>query len=143
MPSNPYINYYTNQAGSGISGFQGARFQKGHGFFGNVFKGAILPLLKYLGPKAVGLGAEVAKDALSGENVLESIKSRGKRTARNIASDLSDRAEKFAQTGRGRKRRRTTTTKRLKKKIVKTKTIKKKLSNKRRRIVRNQQSIFI
>ena len=140
MASNPYINYYTNQAGSGIGGFQGSRFQKGHGFFGNMFKGAILPLLKYLGPKAVGLGAEVAKDALSGENVVESIKSRGKRTARTIASDLSDRATQFAQTGRGRKRRKRIVAKRAKNRISKNKIVKKK-SN--RRIVRNQQSIFI
>src|SRR5882757_577223 len=101
MYSNPYINYYANQAGTGIGGFQGARFQKGHGFFGNVFKNAIMPLLKYLGPKAVALGSDVATDAISGENVLESLKSRGNSTARRIASDAGQRALKFAQTGKG------------------------------------------
>jgi len=48
MSSNPYINYYVNQAGSGIGGFQGVRFQRGQGWFGNLFKNAILPLLNIL-----------------------------------------------------------------------------------------------
>ena len=110
MSSNPYINYYVNQAGSGIGGFQGARFQRGQGFFGNVFKSAILPLLKYFGRKALTTGVDVARDAISGENILDSIKTRGKKTMRNIASDAASRATRFAQTGtgrRGRKRRRT------------------------------------
>ena len=90
MSSNPYLNYYAKQAGTGITGFQGARFQRGHGFFGNVFKNAVMPLLKYLGPQAVALGADVATDAISGENVLDSLKSRGKTTARRIESDAGD-----------------------------------------------------
>ena len=109
MSSNPYITYYVNQAGSGIGGFQGARFQRGQGFFGNVFKSAILPLLRYFGKQALTTGVDVAKDALSGENILDSIKTRGKRTMRNMASDAATRATKYAQTGtgrRGRKRRR-------------------------------------
>jgi len=108
MSSNPYINYYVNQAGSGIGGFQGVRFQGGQGFFGNVFKSAILPLLRYFGKQALTTGVDVAKDALSGENVLDSIKTRGKRTMKNIASDAAARATRYAQTGtgrRGRKRR--------------------------------------
>jgi len=106
MSSNPYINYYVNQAGSGIGGFQGARFQRGQGFFGNVFKSAILPLLKYIGPKLLSTGVSAATDAIGGENFLDSLKTRGKTTARNIASDAGERAMRFAQTGRGRKRRR-------------------------------------
>ena len=106
MQGNPYITYYSNQAGSGISGFQGVRFQRGAGFFGNVFKSAILPLLKYFGRQALSTGTEIATDALDGENVLESMKKRGKQAAKNIAMDASDRAQRFVQTGKGRKRRR-------------------------------------
>jgi hypothetical protein len=105
MESNPYKNYYSNQAGSGIGGFQGVQFQRGAGFFGNVFKNAILPLLKYMGKQAINTGAMVAEDALSGQNVLESMKARGKMSARNIASDAAKRMDKFAQTGTGRKRK--------------------------------------
>jgi len=106
MYSNPYINYYVNQAGSGIGGFQGVRFQRGGGFFGNLFRSTIMPLLKYLGPKILKTGVSVASDAIAGENVLSSLKSHGKEAARDIASDVGDRVTRFAQTGTGRKRKR-------------------------------------
>jgi len=106
MYSNPYINYYVNQAGSGIGGFQGTRFQRGGGFFGNLFRNTIMPLLKYLGPKILKTGASVASDAIAGENVLSSLKTHGKEAARDIAADAGMRATRFAQTGTGRKRRR-------------------------------------
>lgn len=108
MSSNPYTNYYVNQAGSGISGFQGVRFQRGQGFFGNIFKSAILPLLKYLGPKILNTGASIASDAIEGENVMSSLKKRGKAAAMQMSGDVANRALKFAQTGKGRKRRRKT-----------------------------------
>ena len=89
-----------------------------------------MPLLKYLGPQAVALGADVATDAISGENVLDSLKSRGKTTARSIASDAGDRAKRFAQTGKGKKRtKRLQSSKRSAKKITKrTRSVKKKPS---------------
>ena len=34
MSTMNYASYYVNQAGNGISGFEGVRFQKGAGFFG-------------------------------------------------------------------------------------------------------------
>src|SRR5260370_36504185 len=105
MSSNPYINYYVNQAGSGIGGFQGARFQRGQGWFGNLFKNAILPLLKYIGPKIIKTGASVATDAIAGENVLQSLKTHGKSTAKDIAGDVGERAARFVQTGKGKRRR--------------------------------------
>ena len=107
MSTNPYISYYTNQAGSGITGFDGIRFQRGNGFFRNLFKNAIFPVLKYLGKKVAATGVQVASDALDGENVLSSIKARGKRAAQDIAGDVGDRAVRFAQTGEGKRRRRT------------------------------------
>ena len=104
MPGNPYITYYSNQAGSGISGFQGVRFQRGAGFFGNVFKSAVLPLLKYFGRQALSTGADIATDAMDGENIIESMKTRGKQASRTIANDAIGRVKRFAQTGKGRKR---------------------------------------
>jgi hypothetical protein len=105
MDSNPYKNYYSNQAGSGIGGFQGVQFQRGAGFFGNVFKNAIFPLLKYFGKQAINTGAKVAEDAISGQNVLESMKARGKLASRGIAADAAERMTKYAQTGTGRRRK--------------------------------------
>ncbi len=112
MSTNPYISYYINQAGSGISGYDGTRFQRGNGFFGSIFKNAILPVLKYLGKKAAATGAQVATDTLSGDNIFNSIKSRGKRTFQDIAEDAGNRAIQFAQTGKGKKRRRKANSKR-------------------------------
>ena len=105
MYSNPYINYYVNQAGSGIGGFQGVRFQRGQGFFGNFFRNAVMPLLKYLGPKILKTGTSIASDAIAGENVLQSLKTHGKEAARDIASDVGDRVTRFAQTGTGNRKR--------------------------------------
>ena len=149
MGSNPYVDYYANQAGSGIPGYQGARFQRGQGFFGNVFRSAILPLLKYLGKSAVSTGAQVATDALTGENVLQSLKTRGKAAAQNIASDASNRAMRFAQTGTGRRRKRKKP-KKVKKNKTKRKTKskpifgsgRKRRGSKRSKIESNNFSIF-
>jgi hypothetical protein len=105
MLANPYLNYYTNQAGSGLSGYDGVRFQRRNGFFSNIFRSAILPVMKYLGRNLANTGIKVASDALSGENVLESLKTRGKETAQTIAEDAGNRLTKFAQTGTGRRRR--------------------------------------
>lgn len=136
MYSPEYTNYYVNQAGTGIGGFQGSeRFpiHRGSGFFGNIWKNAIMPLLKYLGPKIIKTGASVASDAIAGENVLQSLKSHGKTAARDIASDVGTRAARFAQTGTGRKRRRSVRIAHAKKrKIVKsTKRKRKRIGRKR------------
>ena len=43
-----YGQYYTSQAGSGLPGFQGLRYQRGHGL-GSLFRGLVgvgAPLLK-------------------------------------------------------------------------------------------------
>ena len=58
--ANPYSEYYVNQAGYGISGFSGVRYQRGKGFFGKRFSGALIPLLKFLRPMALSTGYEIA-----------------------------------------------------------------------------------
>jgi hypothetical protein len=104
MYTNQYSDYYLNQAGSGLAGFEGVRFQKGAGIFG-FLKSAFMPLLRYIGPKLFETGSAIASDIIGGENWKESVKTRTKKQAQNIAGDVSDRALRFAQTGTGRKRR--------------------------------------
>ena len=133
MSSNPYINYYTNQAGSGIGGFQGARFQRGQGFFGNVFKSAILPLLKYFGKKALATGGEIANDALAGVHFVDSVKNRGKKAAEGFVNDAANRATQFIQTGRGQKRRKRQTAKTNTKRRRKTASKKEKSKSRKQR----------
>ena len=72
-----YEQYYTSQAGSGLPGFQGLRYKRGHGL-GSLFRGLVgvaAPLLKKgalalgksLGQKALKSGVELAQDYL-GDN---------------------------------------------------------------------------
>lgn len=104
--SNPYLEYYTNQAGSGLAGFQGYKYQRGHGFFGNLFNYILKPLGKYFGKQALSTGVAIGQDVLSGENFKESAKKQLKTTGSNVLTDAVGRAKKFAQTGRGKRRRR-------------------------------------
>lgn len=110
MALNPYIQHYGSQdkvqKGEGIPGYRGQQFPQGGQGFPSFLKGAFLPLLKYFGKKALSTGIAVAKDTLGGENFIDSFKTQAKSTVRNIASDAGERAMKFAQTGKGRKRKR-------------------------------------
>ena len=97
--------YYINQAGYGQLFYRGVRYQRGHGFFGRLISGTVLPLLRYLGKKALGTATHVATDYLSGENIKKSIKRRGKETASNVLEDLSNKIQKGEGIKRGRKRK--------------------------------------
>lgn len=57
-------NYYLKQAGNGLplQIFTGARYQRGAGFFGRIFTTQILPILRYLGSKALGTGKAIFDD---------------------------------------------------------------------------------
>jgi len=57
-----------NQAGNGISGFSGVRYQKGHGFFGRLINNAVLPLIKFLGKNFLNAGAKVANDLVDSDD---------------------------------------------------------------------------
>jgi hypothetical protein len=138
--SNPYVDYYLNQSGSGLAGFSGTKYQRGHGFFSRLF-GAALPLLKQLFPiigrQAASSGVGLAQDLLSGANFKESAKTR----LREAGSNLLDKASARLQKGAGRKRKRSkkaVTGKKTKKgkKSIKMKpkkktVVKKKLSNRK------------
>ena len=99
--SNSYINYYLNQAGSGLSTFEGVRYQRGNGFFGRLLSGAILPALRFLGRKALSTGVNVGMDVLDGRNFKQSLKQHSKKAARDTANSALLRAQRFVQTGRG------------------------------------------
>lgn len=102
--SNPYIQYYTDQVGSGLPGFQGIRYQRGHGFFGRLFSGigsfvkGIAPsLFKKALPSAVGF----AQDIISGENVGQSAKRRLTEAGKDVANETLDQIKSKIQKGQG------------------------------------------
>ena len=100
-----FTNYYVNQAGTGITGYSGIRYQKGHGFFGKIFSSAVLPILKYLGKKALSTGVSVGADVLQGENLKKTMKKRLKSTGLDIAEDALEKLRNYKQTGSGKRRR--------------------------------------
>ena len=105
--TNPFLDYYKQQAGTGIAGFRGVKFQKGHGFFGRVLSNAVFPLLKFLGKKAAGVGADIASDVIvNRKGFKDSIKERFKEGGSDIANAGIERARKYVQTGQGRRRKR-------------------------------------
>ena len=95
--------FYLNQAGSGISPYEGVRFQRGHGFFSTFIKGRLLPILKsvlpYLGKTALEAGLNIAQGVKEGQSFKEASKSTLKRKAFNIAEDGLEQLRK--QTGLG------------------------------------------
>jgi len=105
MASNPFTTYYINQAGSGIAGYSGVRYQKGHGFFGRLLSGAVMPILKYLGRKALNTGVNIGTDLLQGDNFKSTMKKRLKNTGLDIAEDTLEKVRNFRQSGSGRRRR--------------------------------------
>ena len=103
---NPYIEYYKHQAGTGIAGFQGIRYQRGHGFFGRLISRAVFPLLKFLGKRALSTGADIATDVLINKRGLkDAAKERLETEGRELANAGIQRAKKFALEGQGRKRK--------------------------------------
>jgi hypothetical protein len=131
---NPYIQYYVHQAKSGTAGFQGVKYQRGHGFFGSIFRQVLRPLAKYLGTKALSTGVEIGSDYLKGESFKESAKKRLKSTEKDIISDAVEKAKQFAQNGSGKKRKcksvKKTNNKHTKKLNIKKKIIKRKKKRK-------------
>jgi hypothetical protein len=106
---NPYESYYINQVGSGLPGFQGIKYQKGHGFFnrmvasiGNIIK-ALAPRL---GKRALTSGINLAQDVLAGENVKKSALSRLKEAGTGVADETLDLLKSRLQKGSGYKRKR-------------------------------------
>ena len=121
---NPVTEYYVNQAGTGLSGFTGLRYQRGAGWLSNIWSQVGLPVLKFLGRQALSSGLSVAQDAIEGKNVKQSAIGQLKNSGRNTIGYLKNLTD---QTGSGRKR------KRCSKKSIKRGAKKPKLAVKRKR----------
>lgn len=122
---NHYQSYYVNQVGSGLQGFQGVRYQKGHGFFGRILSG-VLPffreLFPILGKKALTSGVGLAQDILEGQNFKQAASKRLKTAGRDMATETLDKLKSKVQTGSGlRKKRFSLVSKKRKRSATKTK----------------------
>ena len=85
--SNPYVRYYLDQQGHGMTVFRGSPWQIGHGQMGYGLGGlfrsvarAVMPMVK-CGAKALGNialknGANFVGDVLAGKNVKEAANAR-------------------------------------------------------------------
>ena len=104
-----YSHYYKTQAATGLVGYQGIYRQRGHGFFGRILSKAVFPLLRFLGAKAAGVGANIATDVLlNNKNWKESAQDRLKEGGKEIFDAGIERGKKFIVEGKGRKRKRST-----------------------------------
>lgn len=111
--------YYINQAGTGLAGFQGVRYQRGHGFFGRLLSKAVFPLLRFLGTKAAGIGANIASDViLDKKDWKQSTKQHLKEEGEDLAKRGIERARRFAQEGKGKRVKRTKTKRRKRRKLA-------------------------
>src|SRR5947199_7561361 len=101
--------YYLNQAGSGLGGFAGIRYQKGDGFFGRFVSGTILPIIKkvlpYLGKTALNTGMDILGDVAEGGKFKESAKRRLRETGKKVGEAAMAKVKEFTGTGRRRRRR--------------------------------------
>lgn len=119
-------DYYKNQAGSGIGGFHGVRYQKGSGFFGRFITGSVLPVLKkvlpYLGKTAINTGQNVLADMANGENAKTSIRRRLKESSNKVGRDAEEKLRMLTGNGVAVKRVKGRRNKRRPKRLMKTKT---------------------
>lgn len=104
--------YYCMQAGSGGSSgnyFRGVRYQRGSGFFGDIFRSAF-PLMikagKYFGKKLLRAGGHVMSDIASGSSLKDSARARFQETSKDIKDDLFEKLQKQQGGGGGIKKRR-------------------------------------
>lgn len=120
MPKNQeLLDYYLNQAGSGIVGYSGVRFQRGNGWFSRILSNTIIPIGKFLGKKALKTGMNIGSDLLKGENLKSSIKNQLKSTGMEVAEEALDKIRRFRQTGTGKSKRRRKSRRKLRKKSYK------------------------
>ena len=143
---NPYIDYYSNQAGSGISVYAGNKYQRGNGFLGKILK-HLKPALRYISRKGVDTLKNIGSDFLNGENIVKSGQNQLINTAKDMLSDASTGLDKIKkrQTGGGRKRKRKSTKRRVCKKRKTSKKLYKgavKRRRRRRRKTNNKGQFF-
>ncbi len=110
-----YGKYYENQVGSGLSAFQGSKYQRRMGvvnifrsFFNwilPIFKTHAIPVIKTgaktLGNEAIRTAANMASDAINGENIEDSLKNRSTEAFNTLSNKM--RYKLLEQTGSGNK----------------------------------------
>jgi HD superfamily phosphohydrolase len=100
--------YYTNQAGNGLSFYSGIHNQKGYGIFSNIMRYAI-PFIKKslinLGKHGINAASNVIDDIESGKTVNEALATRTRETIDKIQNEILNKVQSFTQEGRGRKRK--------------------------------------
>ena len=93
IPNVEYCNvcYLKNQNGGALAGFRGARIQRGYAlgsFFKRIARVAV-PLVKRginaIGQKAIETAVKVGHDVLTGKNVKEAAKNRGRQAVNDLA----------------------------------------------------------
>lgn len=107
--NNPYIDYYVNQVGSGLTHFKGSSHQKGHGlgsFLGGLFR-SVLPLFKSgaraVGREALKTGANVLGDLVLKRPFKESVDARIYEAGNNLKRKANEKIS--TMTGSGLKSR--------------------------------------
>lgn len=115
--------------------FVGRRYQHGNGFFGNMLRNAILPLLKYLGAKGVKTAMAIGREAV--EKPVKSLREIAKRKLKESGLEVMDegvsRYRKYVQGGAGvKRRRRAESVRRVTKRKPKRRVIKKRKPKKKR-----------
>lgn len=93
-----------NQAGSGIAGFQGVRYQRGSGFMGRMITGTVMPILKkilpFLGRTALKAGTDILQDFENGDKFSDSAKRRLKETKESIKMKAVDKFKELTGSSR-------------------------------------------
>ena len=141
--NNPYVRYYLDQQGHGMSVFRGSPWPLGHGQMGyglgGLFRSAartVMPMVKSgakaLGNIALNSGANFIGDVLAGKNVKEAAKARTREAADATKQKAVQRLRAYAQTGSGRRRKKTTSKKRAKKRKTSTPTTRSNPTKKRK-----------
>lgn len=117
--------YYKNQAGMGLSAYEGFQNQRAHGWFSDISKflynSVLKPTGNWLLPKALEAGSRLGSDLLNGQNFKDSLKKNLKRTGEEIINEGSKKAKvasdeiidnglgylkSYLQRGKGKRKRR-------------------------------------
>jgi hypothetical protein len=131
--------YFCDQSGHGIPNFEiyrGLPYQRGHGLFSSMFSRFGMPLLKYLGKRALKTGRDIAIDVLDKKAPFKQVlKGHLKSAGKSLAVDALERAVNYdPQQGSGISRaKRRYTVKRVRKRVSGSKPKKKKKREKTKR----------
>ena len=130
---NPYIHYYLGQQDArGMPVFRGSSWQRGYGqtgyglgglfrSLGKIAKPMIKSGAKALGNIALTSGVNLLGDVLGGKSVKQAARTRALEGANTAKMQAIQRAQRYAQTGRGRGRSRSSRRSTRKRKASRTK----------------------